>query len=192
MPALFSLAMLALAALASPSAVPAGSDIDTSALAPSRLEIALRSALAEADKARRADVETLRAELARAVAPSALAKLEAWTHSHAIFFTKDTGYRDPAVAAAALDELAKLIKDTDVLVRVVGFTDEKGGQERNVPLSLARANQVASELQSRGIPAARLVAVGRNNIEDLSPVVGDASPNRRVEFEIGFDGEAAR
>jgi len=153
---------------------------------------ALRSALAEADKARRADVETLRAELARALAPSALARLEAWTHSHAIFFTKDTGYRDPAVAAAALDELARLIKDTDVLVRVVGFTDEKGGQERNVPLSLARANQVASELQSRGIPAARLVAVGRNNIEDLSPVVGDASPNRRVEFEIGFDGEAAR
>ena len=39
MPALFSLAMLALAALASPSAVPAGSDIETSALAPSRLEI---------------------------------------------------------------------------------------------------------------------------------------------------------
>jgi hypothetical protein len=34
--------------------------------------------------------------------------------------------------------------------------------------------------------------VGRNNIEDLSPVIGDASPNRRVEFEIGFDGETAR
>ena len=79
-----------------------------------------------------------------------------------------------------------------MLVRVVGFTDEKGGQERNVPLSQARANTIVSELIRRGIPAARLVAVGRNNIEDLSPVVGDASPNRRVEFEIGFDGEAGR
>ena len=61
-----------------------------------------------------------------------------------------------------------------------------------MPLSQARANTIVSELMRRGIPAARLVAVGRNNIEDLSPVVGDASPNRRVEFEIGFDGEAGR
>jgi len=149
---------------------------------------ALHGALIAADKARHADVEALRAELA----PSARARLETWTRTHAIFFTKDTGYRDPQLAAAALDELAKLIKETDVLVRVVGFTDEKGGQERNVPLSQARANTIVSELIRRGIPAARLVAVGRNNIEDLSPIVGDASPNRRVEFEIGFDGEAGR
>jgi len=39
MPALLSLAMLLLAAIPSPSAVPAGGDIETSALAPSRLEI---------------------------------------------------------------------------------------------------------------------------------------------------------
>jgi outer membrane protein OmpA-like peptidoglycan-associated protein len=149
---------------------------------------ALHGALIAADKARHADVEALRAELA----PSARARLETWTRTHAIFFTKDTGYRDPQLAAAALDELAKLIKETDVLVRVVGFTDEKGGQERNVPLSQARATTIVSELIRRGIPAARLVAVGRNNIEDLSPIVGDASPNRRVEFEIGFDGEAGR
>jgi outer membrane protein OmpA-like peptidoglycan-associated protein len=153
---------------------------------------ALHSALIAADKARHADVEALRAELARAVAPSARAHFETWTRTHAIFFAKDTGYRDPQLTAAALDELAKLIKETDVLVRVVGFTDEKGGQERNVPLSQARANTIVSELKGRGIPAARLVAVGRNNIEDLSPVVGAASPNRRVEFEIGFDGEAGR
>lgn len=153
---------------------------------------ALHNALIAADKARHADVTALREELARAVAPSAQARLEAWTRSHAIFFTKDTGYRNSAAATAALDELAKLIKETDVLVRVVGFTDEKGGQERNIPLSQARANKVVAELQSRGIPSARLVGVGRNNVLDLSPVVGDASPNRRVEFEIGFDGEAEK
>jgi thioredoxin-related protein len=39
MPPFLSLAMIALAALASPSATPAGGDIETSALAPSRLEI---------------------------------------------------------------------------------------------------------------------------------------------------------
>ena len=39
MPPFLSLAMIALAALASPSATPGGGDIETSALAPSRLEI---------------------------------------------------------------------------------------------------------------------------------------------------------
>ena len=95
---------------------------------------ALRGALAETDKARQADVEVLRAEIARAVAPTARARLETWARTHAIFFSKDTSYRDPILAAAALDELAKLIQGTDVLVRVVGFTDEKGGQERNITL----------------------------------------------------------
>ena len=147
---------------------------------------ALHGALIAADKARHADVEALRAELARAVAPSARARLETWTRTHAIFFTKDTGYRDPQLAAAALDELAKLIKETDVLVRVVGFTDEKGGQERNVPLSQARATRSSRRADTTRHPGGGLVAVGRNNIEDLSPVVGDASPNRRVEFEIGL------
>jgi outer membrane protein OmpA-like peptidoglycan-associated protein len=153
---------------------------------------ALQAALAKADTARQADLDALRAELARAVAPSARARLDAWAHTHAIFFTKDTGYRDQRAATAALDELTRLVKETDALVRVVGFTDEKGGQERNVPLSQARAERIVSELKSRGVPASRLVAVGRNNIEDLSPVVGDASPNRRAEFEIGFEGEAPR
>ena len=153
---------------------------------------ALQVALAKADTARQADLEALRAELARAVALSPRARLEVWTHTHAIFFTKDTGYRDQRAATATLDELTQLVKETDALVRVVGFTDEKGGQERNVPLSQARAERIVSELKSRGVPASRLVAVGRNNIEDLSPVLGDASPNRRVEFEIGFEGEAAR
>ncbi len=84
------------------------------------------------------------------------------------------------------------MKETDAHVRVVGFTDEKGGLERNTPLSQARANKIVAELTSRGVAAARLVAVGRNDVEDLSPAAGDASPNRRVEFEIAFEGESPR
>jgi len=153
---------------------------------------ALQEQVTKAAGETQSGIAALRAELARALAPSPRERLEAWTHAHAIFFAKDTGYRDPRGAAATLDELATLIKETDVLVRVVGFTDEKGGQERNVPLSQARAERIVSELKSRGVEASRLVAVGRNNIEDLSPVLGESSPNRRVEFEIGFDREAAR
>ena len=152
----------------------------------------LEEQIAKANGETQSGIEALRAELARAVAPSSRTRLETWARTHAIFFTKDTSYRDDRAAAAAMDELAQLIKETDVLVRVVGFTDEKGGQERNTPLSQARAEKVVSELKGRGVTASRLIAVGRNNIEDLSPVLGDASPNRRVEFEIGFNGEAPK
>ncbi len=153
----------------------------------------LRTAIAEtasqAESARRADLSTVRSEIARAVAPSPRARLEMWIRTHALFFAKDTDYRDPQAASAALDELAQLVKDTDVLVRVVGYTDEKGGEERNTPLSQARAQKVMADLASRGIPTARLVAVGRNDSAGLSSFAGDASPNRRVEFEIGFASE---
>ena len=47
----------------------------------------------------------------------------------------------------------------------------------------------AAELQSRGVPANRVVAVGRTTGYDLNSGTGIGSPNRRVEFEIGFIGE---
>jgi outer membrane protein OmpA-like peptidoglycan-associated protein len=153
------------------------------------LRAALAHAVSQAEIARGANLAALRNEIARAVAHSPRAKLETWMASHALFFTKDTDYHDPQGAAAALDELAQLIKDTNVLVRVVGYTDEKGGEEHNTPLSQARAEKVMADLSEHGVPASRLVAVGRSDSADLSPFVGDASPNRRVEFEIGFSGE---
>lgn len=152
----------------------------------------LTAALSEADASRRSDIAAVREELARAVALTPLQQLERFIATHAIFFDKDTDYRDAAAVSASLDELARLIKSTEAFVRVVGYTDERGGLERNTPLSQARADKVMGELIARGVAPARLVAVGRNDVADLSPVVGDSSPNRRVEFEIGFSGEGAR
>jgi outer membrane protein OmpA-like peptidoglycan-associated protein len=123
--------------------------------------------------------------------PSARDRLEAWTRAHAVFFSEDTNYRDEAIATQMLDELAALMRETKVLVRVVGYTDFKGGNERNSPLSEARSQKVAAALVSRGIPQARLATVGRKDNQDLSQVVGETSPNRRVEFEVGFEGEGA-
>ena len=153
------------------------------------LRTALAQSAAQAETARRADLQALRTEIARATEPTPRTRLQTWIGANAIFFAKDTDYRDLETAAAALDELAPLIKDTDVLVRVVGYTDEKGGEERNTPLSQARAEKVLSDLAARGIPTSRLVAVGRKDSADLSPFVGEASPNRRVQFEIGFASE---
>ena len=122
--------------------------------------------------------------------PTARARLEDFTRSHAVFFADDTVYRDEAAAAGALDELARLMRQTGDVVRVVGYTDDRGGQSRNSSLSLSRAEKVRDELIARGIDAHRLVAVGRLDRLDLSPLTGTGSPNRRVQFEIGFVGEA--
>lgn len=121
--------------------------------------------------------------------PTPAAQLAEFVRRHAVFFSDGTEYRDPAATAVALEELAQLIKRTDSLVRVVGYTDERGGQPRNTTLSLERAQKVHDDLVAHDIPANRLVVVGRAERLDISPQIGPTSPNRRVQFEIGFIGE---
>jgi len=124
-------------------------------------------------------------------APSARDRLEKWIKTSAIFFGEGSDFRNPQLAQAALDSAARLIREAAVLVRVVGYTDERGGQTRNSPLSQTRAQRVVDALIERGVPRQLLVAIGRPTGADISSVVGPQSPNRRVEFEIGFDGELA-
>ena len=110
--------------------------------------------------------------------------------SKAIFFGNGTDYRDSQTSAQVLQELAPLVKAAGVLVRVVGYTDEAGGARRNQPLAQSRAEKVRQDLMTFGAPASLLSPIGRVDVLDLSPSQGTASPNRRVEFELGFDGEA--
>jgi outer membrane protein OmpA-like peptidoglycan-associated protein len=58
-----------------------------------------------------------------------------------------------------------------------------------LPISQARADKVSAALADRGVPRRLLGAIGRASGGDLSTVTGNQSPNRRVEFEIGFNGE---
>lgn len=116
-------------------------------------------------------------------------RLEELVRRNAVFFASGTDYRDAAAASAFLDEVARLVRATDVVVRVVGYTDETGGQQRNSPLSQSRADRVLADLVQRGAPRERLVAVGRATAIDISPRTGADSANRRVELEIGFIGE---
>lgn len=122
--------------------------------------------------------------------PSALDRLAAFTKTDAVFFANTVDYRTPEAAEATLDKLKALMAETTTLVRVVGYTDERGGTNRNTPLSQSRADKVVADLVARGVPGDRLVAVGRALGPDISPSTGVGSPNRRVEFEIGFAGEA--
>lgn len=118
-------------------------------------------------------------------------RLIAFSRSYAIFFTNEVGFRLPEQAGATLDELAGLMRGNDVLIRVVGYTDDQGAADRNLALSEARSKAVIDALKARKVPADRLVAVGRFDAIGISPERGAASPNRRVEFEVGFVGEGA-
>jgi outer membrane protein OmpA-like peptidoglycan-associated protein len=127
----------------------------------------------------------------RIPSPTAVERLKAYAARNAIFFANNEDYRDPSRAAAVLDEVARLTKEARVMVRVVGYTDERGGQSRNNQLAQSRAEKIAQALLARGVPKALIVAVGRATGPDLSPVIGPESANRRAEFEIAFDGEPA-
>jgi outer membrane protein OmpA-like peptidoglycan-associated protein len=121
--------------------------------------------------------------------PTAREKLAAFVGRQAIFFAEGTDLRAPRAAARKLDELATLMKGNALVVRVIGYTDETGRRGLNDPLAAQRAEAVASELVRRGVPDNRLIVVGRADRLSLSSDIGAASPNRRVEFAIGFDGE---
>lgn len=130
------------------------------------------------------------APVVQAPLPSPREKLEAYARSHAIFFANNTDYRAGDMAAKTLADIANLIKAGPTLVRLVGYTDEVGAQTRNQQLAQDRADKVRRDLIALGVPASQLVAVGRANSIDLSDTRGAQSPNRRVEFELGFEGEA--
>lgn len=123
--------------------------------------------------------------------PTPRQKLEDAVRAKAVFFNNGVDYRDANAARAAIAVLAPLITDANALVRVVGYTDETGGATINSPLAQQRADRVRDALVAAGAPAKLLASVGRNDRYDLSGSTGAGSPNRRVEFEIGFDGEVA-
>jgi len=71
-------------------------------------------------------------------------------------------------------------------ITVGGFTDSVGKPDANLRLSQDRANAVSAYLQSRGVDAGRLTAIGNganNPVGDNSTDAGRAQ-NRRVEVTI--------
>ncbi len=124
--------------------------------------------------------------------PSPRQRLESFVRSHAVFFADGATYRNPELARKTANDLASLLTPTSGSIRVVGYTDEAGQAARNSQLSLSRAERVIEDLVAAGIPRRRLIALGRATGPDISTSKGLDSPNRRVEFEIGFDGEEAQ
>lgn len=90
-----------------------------------------------------------------------------------------------AAGARILDEMAASIIRLDVgRVQIVGHTDSHGNRLANIGLSLERANAVRAYLQSRGIDAERMSALGAGPdqpVADNDTAQGRAR-NRRIEF----------
>lgn len=87
---------------------------------------------------------------------------------------------------AALAEIAKMLKaDPTLKLNVVGHTDNVGGMDSNMKLSMARGEAVVQALVARyGIAADRLKGYG---VSSLAPVASNDSDagrakNRRVEL----------
>jgi outer membrane protein OmpA-like peptidoglycan-associated protein len=69
---------------------------------------------------------------------------------------------------------------------VIGYTDRVGNATSNDALSLLRAKSIAAMLVERGIPAQRVLAVGRGEREPIvpTPAQTDEPRNRRVEVLV--------
>lgn len=93
-----------------------------------------------------------------------------------------------------LQQLANSLEkypNSDILI--VGHTDSVGTDAYNQDLSQRRAAAASSYLQSLGVPASRLHAVGKGETEPIQPNDTEAgrAQNRRVEVAI-YASEAYR
>lgn len=99
-------------------------------------------------------------------------------------------YALSAEADAALTSLAYNLKqfpNTDVTV--VGYTDDTGKEAYNQTLSEKRAQSVVNYLETKGIPASRLKAIGKGESDPVASnaTVQGRAENRRVEIYITAD-----
>ncbi|MFN3643913.1 MAG: OmpA family protein [Gemmobacter sp.] len=103
-----------------------------------------------------------------------------------ILFATDSAAVRPDLQADLRAVAANLLQYPNTRVEVIGHTDNTGSAAYNLDLSQRRAGAVASVLIGAGVPAGRVVAVGRG--EDI-PVATNLTPqgraqNRRVEIVI--------
>jgi OOP family OmpA-OmpF porin len=80
--------------------------------------------------------------------------------------------------------------DKPVSYKLVGHTDEVGGEPFNLRLSERRAESVASLLVRQGVEPKNITALGHGKTEPADPV--DAAKNRRVEVFLAPRAEVAK
>ncbi|WP_163268952.1 OmpA family protein [Chelativorans alearense] len=121
-------------------------------------------------------------------------RLARFMASAAVFFRTGTDeFIDREEAERQMRQLAGLLADNDLRVRVVGHTDHIGSDSTNRILALNRAEQVVQKLISLGVEPSRLVVVSRSASMPIADRIGATNAaNRRVTFENVFQTEPAQ
>lgn len=96
------------------------------------------------------------------------------------FALKDAAKTNIKTLASSLNQYP----GTDI--KVIGHTDSRGTEQYNMNLSEKRAAAVKAYAVSQGVPAARLITVGKGFAEPIGDNATDAgrAENRRVEIVI--------
>lgn len=103
--------------------------------------------------------------------------------SYGIYFDVDSDKVKPE-SFGALNDIAKVIKEANVKVQIVGHTDNTGSDATNLDLSKRRAASVKVELVKMGVSAELLTTDGAGASKPIAPndTPSNKALNRRVEF----------
>eukprot|EP01012_Entosiphon_sulcatum_P061038 TRINITY_DN86336_c0_g1_i1.p1 TRINITY_DN86336_c0_g1~~TRINITY_DN86336_c0_g1_i1.p1 ORF type:complete len:226 (+),score=17.51 TRINITY_DN86336_c0_g1_i1:11-688(+) len=102
-----------------------------------------------------------------------------------LFDFDKTALKDAAKAnVQSLASSLNQYPDTDI--KIIGHTDSRGTEQYNMGLSERRAAAVKAYAVSQGVPASRLVTIGKGFSEPIADNETDAgrAANRRVEIVI--------
>jgi len=112
-------------------------------------------------------------------------KGEVFTVQHMHFATNKTRIL-PSSEGALNDMYMYLERNPEVRIKIIGHTDNIGGDEFNQRLSEGRANAVRDDLVERGIAPGRIETEGRGKTQpvETNKTSDGRQKNRRVEIEI--------
>jgi outer membrane protein OmpA-like peptidoglycan-associated protein len=79
-----------------------------------------------------------------------------------------------------------LVANPGLLIFISGHTDDVGTDEKNMKLSVLRANAVSQYLQEKGIAEERIIAIGYGNKKPINPNKDEngRAQNRRTEIKL--------
>lgn len=89
-------------------------------------------------------------------------------------------------ALSSLNKLAAVLRNGQGIVRIEGFTDDRGADAANLALSQRRANAVLVAFRAAGLPSTRLKASGKGKAQPVADNGSEAgrARNRRVEIIV--------
>jgi len=169
-----------------PSTAPVGPNADSARLAQQR------EAQRIADEAaRRRAADSIAAANANARDAGGALRTTLTTPVHFLYDQSDLRSEDKAILDAKVPILQA---NPGVMLRVAGYTDERGSDEYNLALGQRRAAAVRAYLVGRGIPESRFetISFGEERPVAQGSDEGAFSQNRRAEFEITAGGQTLR